>query len=315
MTLSSNVLTLLASWQDAATDVVRAVQGDGTLSLQEARDGYFNGLEALLPSPDGVRFETVEMDGVPAMLVTPDVVEDGRALFYMHGGGYVHGAPRAYRGLAGHYAKKLRAQVYVPDYRQAPEFPFPTPIDDTFRAYRALFEMGHNPSQIAVSGDSAGGALVVTIMRKARDAGVPMPVAGVAISPWADLAHAGPSARTRDGLDPLCSVEFLDRLARLFLAGELATHPDASPVHADVRGLSPILIQMGENEVMLSGGIALAERLAEQRVRVTLEVWPGMFHVWHSFAGQMAEADEALDNAVHFLNREYARADQQRIVL
>jgi len=314
MPLPSNVLTLLASWQDAATDVVRAVQGDGTLSLQRARDSYFDRLETLLPAPEGVRFETVDMDGVPAMLVTPDVVEDSRALFYMHGGGYVHGAPRAYRGLAGHYAKKLRAQVYVPDYRQAPEFPFPAPIDDTFRAYRALFWMGHHPSKIAVSGDSAGGALVVTIMRKARDAGVPMPVAGVAISPWADLAHAGPSARSRDGLDPLCSVEFLDRLARLFLAGELATHPDASPVHADVRGLSPILIQMGENEVMLSGGIALAERLAEQRVRTTLEIWPGMFHVWHSFAGHMAEADEALDNAVHFLNREYARADQQRMV-
>ncbi|MGI4744825.1 MAG: alpha/beta hydrolase [Janthinobacterium lividum] len=312
MPLSSNALTLLASWQDAATGVVQAVQGEGTLSLQEARDRYFDGLEALLPAPAGVRFETVEMDGVPAMLVTPDVIEDGRVLFYMHGGGYVHGAPRAYRGLAGHYAKKLRAQVYVPDYRQAPEFPFPTPIDDTFRAYRALFEMGHDSSQIALSGDSAGGALVVTIMRKARDAGVPMPVAGVAISPWADLAHAGPSARSRDGLDPLCSVEFLDRLARIFLAGELVTHPDASPVYADVRGLSPILIQMGENEVMLSGGIALAERLAEQRVRTTLEVWPGMFHVWHSFAGHMAEADEALDNAVYFLSREYARADQRR---
>lgn len=311
MSLSPKALDLLTSWQNAAAGVVQAVQGEGTLSFQEAREGYFDGLEALLPAPAGVRFETVDMGGVPAMCVTPDVIEDGRVLFYMHGGGYVHGAPRAYRGLAGHYAKKLRAQVYVPDYRQAPEFPFPTPIDDTFRAYRALFEMGHDASKIALSGDSAGGALVVTIMRKARDAGVPMPVAGVAISPWADLAHAGPSARSRDGLDPLCSVEFLDQLARIFLAGELATHPDASPVHADVRGLAPILIQMGENEVMLSGGIALAERLAEQRVRTTLEVWPGMFHVWHSFAGHMAEADEALDNAVHFLSREYARADQR----
>jgi epsilon-lactone hydrolase len=312
MPLSSEAVTLLASWQDAASGVVQAVGGKRTLSWQATRDGYVDRLEALLPAPDGVRFETIDMDGVPAMLVTPDVVEDGRVLFYMHGGGYVHSAPRAYRGLAGHYAKKLRAQIYVPDYRQAPEHPFPTPIDDTFRAYRALFAMGHEPSQVAVSGDSAGGALVVTIMRKARDAGVPMPVAGVAFSPWADLAHAGQSARSRAGLDPLCSVEFLDRLARIFLADELATHPDASPVYADVRGLSPILIQMGENEVMLSGGIALAERLAEQRVRTTLEVWPGMFHVWHSFAGHMAEADEALDNAVHFLSHEYARADQRR---
>jgi monoterpene epsilon-lactone hydrolase len=287
--------------------VVQAVRGEGTLGWQEARDSYVDRLEALLPAPEGVKFETVDMDGVPAMLVTPEVVEDGRVLFYMHGGGYVHGGARAYRGLAGHYALKLRAQVYVPDYRQAPEHPFPTPIDDTFRAYRALLSKGHEASRIAFSGDSAGGALVVTIMRKARDAGIPMPVAGVALSPWADLAHVGSSAVSRDGLDPLCNVEFLNRLARIFLGDELVTHPDASPVHADVRGLSPILIQMGENEVMLSGGIALAERLAEQRVRTTLEVWPGMFHVWHSFAGQMLEADEALDNAAHFLDRELNR--------
>lgn len=136
---------------------------------------------------------------------------------------------------------------------------------------------------------------------------MPLPIAGVAFSPWADLSHAGASVRSRDGLDPLCSVDFLDRLARTCLGPELASHPDAAPVHADVRGLAPMLIKMGENEVMLSGGIALAGRLADQRVRTTLEVWPGMFHVWQLFAGHMVEADEALGNAVHFLSREYDR--------
>lgn len=313
MPLSPDTIARLASWQDAATGVTHAVHGGRDVNWQEARDAYVDGLEALFPAPDGVRFETVDMDGVPTLLVTPDVIEGERVPFYMHGGGYVHGAPRAYRGLAGHYAKKLHARIYLPGYRQAPEHSFPVPIDDTFRAYRALFAMGHDPARIAISGDSAGGAMVVTIMRKALDAGVPLPVAGVAFSPWADLAHAGQSARSRDGLDPLCSVGFLDRLARTFLGEELTSHPDASPVHADVRGLAPILIQMGENEVVLSGGIALAEHLAEQRVRTTLEVWPGMFHVWHLFAGHMAEADEALDNAVHFLNREYERASRRRV--
>jgi monoterpene epsilon-lactone hydrolase len=293
MPLSIETHALLDAWRNAAGGVVQAVLGDGSSDWQAARDVYTHQLAAMLPAPAGVTFSTVDLDGVPTLLVTPDKIDDGRILFYMHGGGYVHGAPRAYRGLAGHFALKLRAQVYIPDYRQAPEHPFPIPIDDTFRAYRALFAMGHEASRIAVFGDSAG---------------VPLPVAGVAISPWADLEHAGGSARTRDGLDPLCSVAFLDRLARLFLGDELAAHPDASPIHAYVRGLPPVLIQMGENEVMLSGGIALAERLAEQRVRTTLEVWPGMFHVWHSFAGHMAEADEALDNAVAFLAREYQRA-------
>lgn len=310
MPLSTETRTLLDGWRTAAEGVVQAVLGDGSADWQAARDAYADQLATMLPAPAGVGFETVDMDGVPALLVAPEKVEDGRVLFYMHGGGYVHGAPRAYRGLAGHFALKLRARVYIPDYRQAPEHPFPTPIEDTFRAYRALFAAGHDASRIALAGDSAGGALVVTIMRRARDAGVPMPVAGVAISPWADLEHAGASARSRDGLDPLCSVAFLDRLARLFLANEIATHPDASPIHADSRGLPPVLIQMGENEVMLSGGITLAERLAEQRVRTTLEVWPGMFHVWHSFAGHMAEADEAVDNAAFFLTREYERSSR-----
>jgi acetyl esterase/lipase len=307
MPLNEKTQALLDGWRSAASSVVEAVQGDGSADWQAARDAYADQLQAMLPAPSGVSFEDVDLGGVKTLLDTPDAIENDRILLYMHGGGYVHSAPRAYHGLSGHYARKLRARVYIPDYRQAPEHPFPTPIADTFQAYRALIKEGHDASRIAVSGDSAGGAMVVTIMRKARDAGLPLPVAGVAISPWADLGHTGPSARTRDGIDPLCSVAFLDRLARLFLADELTDHPDASPIHADLRGLPPVLVQMGENEVMLSGAITLAQRLAEQRVRTTLEVWPGMFHVWHSFAGHMAEADEALDNAVAFLEREFVR--------
>lgn len=308
MTFNTEVQSLLTRWQQAASGIGQILLGQGDLTWDDARRSYVDQLEAMLPAPDGVAYATVDMAGVPAMLVTPDDIEDDRTLFYMHGGGYVHGGVRAYRSLTGHYAKRLRARVYVPDYRQAPEFIHPTPIDDTFRAYRALFSMGHDPSRVAIAGDSAGGAMVVTIMRKARDAGVPLPVAGAAISPWADITHTGSSAKTRDGLDPLAGTLVLDRLARTFLGNALATDPDVSPIFAELRGLAPTLIQMGENEVMLSGGITLAERLAEQRVRTTLEVWPGMFHVWHMLAGHMDEADEALDNAVAFLAREFVRA-------
>lgn len=307
MALDSEVEALLAQWKAAASGIGQVLLKQGDVTWADARETYVEKLAALLPPPDGVSFQTVDMDGVPAMLVTPKTVIDNRVLFYMHGGGYVHGGVTPYKALAGHYANRLGALVYVPDYRQAPEFVFPTPIDDVFQAYRALFDMGYTASDITMSGDSAGGALVVTIMRKARDAGVPLPIAGASISPWADLTHSGTSAKTRDGLDPVASIAFLEPLARTFLGSALATHPDASPIFADVHGLSPILIQMGENEVMLSGGVTLAERLAEQRVRMTLEVWPEMFHVWHLFAGQMTQADEALDNAVAFLAKEYRR--------
>lgn len=310
MKLSPQSDELLQAWQRAAggaKDVMLGVEG---ATWERARRTYIDELEAVLPVPDGVRVEDSDMGGVPAIVVVPDGGARDRDLFYMHGGGYVNGAASVYRGLAGHLALRLGARVHIPDYRQAPEYPFPTPVDDVFRAYRSMFEAGLDPARVAICGDSAGGALVVTTMRKARDAGVPLPLAGVAFSPWADLGHAGPSARSRDGLDPLNTVPMLDLLARTFLGDALTSHSDASPVYADVHGLAPILIQMGENEVMLSGGVRLAERLAEQRVRTTLEVWPGMFHVWQIFAGQMPEADEALDNAVAFLSREYDRADR-----
>lgn len=310
LTYSDKKLALLAAWQAAAQPVLEMLQGEGGLTWPAVRDSYVSRMEAMLPAPDGVTFAPVDLDGVPAILVTPEHVQGNRTLFYVHGGGYVHGGPAMYKSLTARLAKRLRARVYLPDYRQAPEHPFPGPIEDTFRAYRALFNAGHKGHEIAIAGDSAGGALVVTIMRWARNAGIPLPAAGVAISPWADITHAGLSAKTRDGLDPIAGTRILDLLARTFLGNALATHPDASPVFADVQGLSPTLIHMGENEVMLDGGMTLASRLAEQRVRTTLEVWPGMFHVWPAFAGQLPEADEALDNAVAFLEREFGRGER-----
>ncbi|MEF0943986.1 alpha/beta hydrolase [Rhizobium sp. BR 362] len=288
------------AWGNAAGALGELLQGNGS-SWDEAREAYLDAMEMLFPPPEGVSISHVDMGGVPGTLITPEEVEEGRVLFYIHGGGYASGGPRAYHGLGGRYAKSLRAKVYIPDYRLSPQYQFPVPIDDVFAAYRWLIERGSDPRALVISGDSAGGAMVVTIMRKARDAGLSLPAAGVAISPWANLTHSGASATEREGLDPLCTVHFLNLLARNFLGNTLPTDPDASPVFADVRGLSPILVQIGENEVMLSDAIRLAGHLGENRVRVSLEVWPGMFHVWHLCGGFLPEADGALKNAVTFL--------------
>ncbi|WP_312740408.1 alpha/beta hydrolase [Cedecea neteri] len=298
--LPDNAQAALKGWIKAAGPVVKKVYGQSDADWKEVRAHYVKQLDKLFPAVEGATFADVSLGGIGAMLVTPAEVIEGRVMIYIHGGGYVHGGVEAYRGLTGRYARALKAKVYTVDYRQAPEFPFPTPIDDVFQAYRALLEEGANPRSLMISGDSAGGAMVVTLMRKARDAGLALPAAAVAISPWANLTHSGTSAMVRDGLDPLCSVAFLNQLARSFLAGELPTHPDASPVFADVQGLSPTLIQVGENEVMLSDAIRLASHMSESRVRTTLEVWPEMFHVWHLFAGILPEADQALRNAIRF---------------
>ncbi|WP_227317620.1 alpha/beta hydrolase [Cedecea davisae] len=300
--LPENAQMALKGWVSAAGPVVDKIYGQSDTGWQQVRADYVSKLGELFPAIEGVAFADVSLGGVRAMEVAPNEVIDDRVMLYIHGGGYVHGGVEAYRGLTGRYARGLKAKVYAVDYRQAPEFPFPTPVEDAFLAYCALLDMGVNPQSLTLSGDSAGGAMVITVMRKARDAGLPLPAAAVAISPWANLTHSGASATVRDGLDPLCSVAFLNRLARIFLAGELPTHPDASPVFADVHGLPGVLIQIGENEVMLSDAVHLASHLSESRVRTTLEVWPEMFHVWHLFAGILPQADRAMRNAIRFLD-------------
>jgi acetyl esterase/lipase len=169
------------------------------------------------------------------------------------------------------------------------------------RAYEWLLEQNIAASKIAFAGESAGGAMVVSVMVAAKSKGLPLPAVGSSISPWANLEHTGVSMSNREGLDPLNSKPVLDILARAFLGDTLANHPLASPVFADVTGLPPILVQIGENELMLSDALRLANHLADNRVRVNLEVWPGMFHAWHFYAGMLAEGQQALESSVRFI--------------
>ncbi|WP_311969595.1 alpha/beta hydrolase [Pseudomonas baltica] len=302
MAFSPLVQTRLDAWVASAADFGPFLLGQETsTTLNEQRQAYEQVL-ATHPIPPGVTCRDVDMGGVSGMLVVPDKFTEGRVLLYIHGGGYVGGSARGYLGLAGHLATLLGAKVYLPDYRLAPEHPFPAPIDDTLQSYRWLLDQGNDPKSIVFSGDSAGGAMVVSVMVKAHNAGLPLPAGGAALSPWANLEHTGASIDNRDGLDPQASRLGLTLLAKAFLNGALPTDPDASPVFADVRGLPPILVQIGENEVMLSDAMRLATHLGENRVRVSLEVWPGMFHVWHLFAAILPEGMQAVKNVAVFLD-------------
>lgn len=300
MPITPAVQKLLDDWNAASSSFGPLLMGNPGDWAAE-REKYTRVL-ARHPTPDGVFVTEIDMGGIPATMVTPDDAEEGRILLYIHGGGYIAGSPSAYHGLAGHYARLLKAVVYMPDYRLAPEHPFPAAIDDNLASYTWLLKQGHDPKAIAFSGDSAGGAMVVSVMVAARNAGLALPAAGVAISPWANLEHSGSSMTTRDGIDPTVSPAGLDLMAKAFLNGALKNNPDASPVFADVRGLPPILLQIGESEVMLSDAMKLAQHLAENRVRVSLDVWPGMFHVWHMFASVLPEGMQALEGAAAFLD-------------
>ncbi len=181
--LPESAQVALNGWIAAAAPVVEKIYGTSDASWHQARSDYMNGLDRLFPAQKGVSYGTTTLDSVPTMTAVPEGPEPERVLLYIHGGGYVHGGVEGYRGLTGRLAKALNAKVYAPDYRQAPEFPFPTPIDDVFAAYRALLSSGVDPKNLVLAGDSDGGAMVVTLMRKARDAGIALPAAGAAFSP------------------------------------------------------------------------------------------------------------------------------------
>ena len=299
--MNIEVKAAVQTWANSLSDLVPVLKGiDTTTKMSDIRNAYAKMLGQNQP-PAGVRFEAVDMGGVPATLVTPDELKTDAVLMYIHGGAYIVGRPDGYHGIGGNYAKMLGARVYMPDYRLAPEHQFPAPIDDTLRAYEWLLEQNIAASKIAFAGESAGGAMVVSVMVAAKSKGLPLPAVGSSISPWANLEHTGVSMSNREGLDPLNSKPVLDILARAFLGDTLANHPLASPVFADVTGLPPILVQIGENELMLSDAMRLANHLAENRVRVNLEVWPGMFHAWHFYAGMLAEGQQALESSVRFI--------------
>lgn len=300
MRYSPEVEQRLQGWRDSLGELLNILEGKpSSQTMAELRANYINML-AGHPICDGVQVDELLLGSVPTTRVTPTSDTAHAHLLYFHGGAYLFGGPRGYLGLASRLAVANNAIVYLPNYRLAPEHPYPTPILDCVDAYRALLDSGIRPQSILFCGDSAGGALTVSVMVHARNRGWALPAGGTAISPWCDLTHSGPTMRSREGIDPLCTQTALDLQARSFLQGARPDEPDASPIFADVHGLPPILVQVGEAEVMLSSALRLAEHLAESGVRTSLEVWPGMFHVWPLFAAIMQEAKDAIENSSTF---------------
>jgi epsilon-lactone hydrolase len=222
-------------------------------------------------------------------------------VLYLHGGGYVMGSLATHRKLAGDVSRAAGARVLLLDYRLAPEAPYPAAVDDAVAAYRWLLAAGIEPQAIAVAGDSAGGGLTVATLLALRDRGFPMPGAGVAISPWADLTMESASIEGLAERDPVVRGGDLKRYRDWYLDGTDPRHPGASPAHADLTGLPPLLVHVGEAEVLLDDAVLLAESGRRDGVDVTLEAWPDMVHVWHVFAGRVPESTAAVDRIGEFL--------------
>jgi acetyl esterase/lipase len=227
-------------------------------------------------------------------------------MLYLHGGGYVIGSLTTHRGLAGRLSQAAKARVLLIDYRLAPEHPFPAAVEDATAAYRWLLAHGCTPARLAIAGDSAGGGLTVATLVALRDAGQPLPAAGVCLSPWTDLEGLGESVTSKASADPIVQKEMLLRLASCYLGDADPRTPLAAPLYADLRGLPPLLVQVGTAEILLDDALRLAERAKAAGVAVTLEAWDDMIHVWQLFAPLLPEGQQAIARIGEFVQQHAA---------
>ena len=265
-------------------------------------DGVFSGTDSGI----GCKREKLRLGGVPAeQVAAPDASAD-RAVLYLHGGGFAFGSSVSHRDLAEHLSRAAQAVVYVLDYRLAPEHPFPAAVEDATAAYRALLDLGFAPGRIAISGDSAGGALTFATLLALRDQGLPRPSCATPLSPWVDLEATGASMVSKDAEDPIVHTPMIDQLARMYVPSGSLRQPLASPLHADLSGLPPLLIHVGSRETLLDDSRRIAEKARLAGVDVKLEEWEGQIHVWQIFASRLDEAAQAVRQLGEFIRRHAA---------
>lgn len=251
--------------------------------------------------PADVRVEAVDADGLAAEWSSTPDADDTRVILYLHGGGYVSGSLASHRKMVAQAGREARARTLALGYRLAPEHPFPAALEDALAGYRFLLSRGFEPRHIAIAGDSAGGGLTIAAMVSLRDAGLPLPACAWCISPWVDLEGLGVSMTTKAQTDPLIQKPYLMELAAAYLHGADPRSPLAAPIHADLAGLPPLLLQVGAAETLLDDAVRLAGRAGAANVMTRLEVWPDMIHVWHLFHQQLVPGRRALAAAGEFI--------------
>ena len=280
---------------------LRRLPPQTSLTLTQLRAQYERA-QVAFPLSGEVSLQALDTGPVRGEWLLPAGTGDAVVL-YMHGGGYVIGSPRSHRHLAADIAVAAGSRAFTLDYRLAPDHPFPAALDDAVAAYRWLVEsQGAQPGRIVLAGDSAGGGLVLTTLVALRDAGLPLPAAGVCISPWTDLSCSLPSCDPQlPSYDPLIDHAVLRAMAHAYMGRRSLRNPRVSPLFADLRGLPPLLVQVAGGEALVDDARQLAIAASEAGVHTTLEVWPRMVHVWHWYARMLDEGQQAIERIAEFM--------------
>lgn len=277
------------------------------LPVEKARAQFEKIAGTFLIRAIGVEVEQTQIAGVDVDWLRPKNARKDKVLFYLHGGAYVIGSPRTHRQLVSHMARAAGVVAVLPDYRLAPEHPFPAAIDDAVAVYRGLLESGFKAEDIIISGDSAGGGLSVATLLQLRHAGLPMPAAAVLLSPFLDVTGSGESATTRADRDPWFDIADLHVVARYYCPDENEwQNPLVSPVFGNVAGLPPMLIHVGDDEILLSDSTRLAKKLEAEGIKVELEVWPHMWHVFQMFIRRMPESGVAVGKIAAYIREQFS---------
>jgi monoterpene epsilon-lactone hydrolase len=291
----------MASMQAHFLDLIVRMQFkrrmNGKTDLQSVRRTLQQGG---LPSPSGVMFTQAVVGGIAGEWARP-AKPTTATLLYLHGGGYFACSPKTHRPITGAFARRGFA-VFVPDYRLAPEHPFPAAIEDAAAAWQGLLDGGHAPRSLAIAGDSAGGGLCLALMLTLRDRQAALPAAAALFSPWTDLAGTGASLVSNAERDAMFWAPGLSKAGEIYLGGASATNPLASPHYADLAGLAPMVVHAGDREILRDDSTRLADRARAAGVEVDLRIWPVVPHVWQ-LAQFLPEARRSLDIAAEFLRR------------
>lgn len=259
----------------------------------------------LVELPRQSRFSPQVAGGVACEWMEMPRVDRERVFLFFHGGGYVSGSPKTHRLLAAHLSRATHMRLLLPDYRLAPENPFPAGVKDALLVYQWLLNQGFNEKQIVVGGDSAGGGLALTMLLALRAAGARMPRAAVLLAPWTDLTCSSPSYQQLQEADPVINGDELRETGLLYAGRRDPADPLLSPLFADLEGLPPMLIHVGGDEVMLDDSRRFAAKAEQARVPVTFKIYQGMWHVFHASGIEIPEARQAIDDIGAFVRALY----------
>jgi acetyl esterase/lipase len=298
---------------ERAEALYRSILPAGPATIEEMRD-LFDQLSDQLPSPEGTEIEAVDAGGVAAEWVCVPQGSEATTLVWFHGGGYALGSPRNVRAMVARIVGAADARALSVDYRLAPEHQHPAAVDDGVRAVRWLYDQGVSPGTVVIGGDSAGGGLAALTMLALRDADIPLPAAAILVSPWTDLSLAGSSIEENAATDVICSKDMLVALAQAYTGPVTEADPSVSPLHAELRGLPPLLLLAGRHEILRDDAIRMGERARDAGVAVASEIVDDVPHVWPLFASFLPEGAAAIETMAGFIQAHVA-ADAGTLVL